>query len=73
MATLVNLACAEENKTLMLNHPGLLEAVVDVANADPSEEAREHGAIVLMNLAYADDNKVRIKVVSIEICRFLFA
>ena len=73
VATLVNLACAEENKTLMLNHPGLLEAVVDVTNADPSEEAREHGAIVLMNLAYADDNKVRIKVASIVICRYLFA
>ena len=73
VATLVNLACAEENKTLMLNHPGLLEAVVDVANADPSEEAREHGAIVLMNLAYADDNKVRIKVASIVISRYLFA
>ena len=58
VATLVNLACAEENKTLMLNHPGLLDAVIDVANCDPSEEAREHGAIVLMNLAYADDNKI---------------
>ena len=58
VATLVNLACAEENKTLMLNHPGLLDAVIDVANSDPSEEAREHGAIVLMNLAYADDNKI---------------
>jgi len=58
VATLVNLACAEENKALLLNHPGLLDAVLDVAHSDPSDEAREHGAIVLMNLAYADDNKV---------------
>jgi len=58
MAILVNLACAEENKTKLLYHPGLLEAVITVASDDSVDEAREHAAIVLMNLALADTNKV---------------
>ena len=58
IATIVNLACAEDNKAKMANHPGLLDAITTVALDDPSEEAREHAAIVLMNLAYEDDNKV---------------
>jgi len=60
MATVVNLACAEENKILLVYHPGLLDGVLDTANSDPSEEAREHAAIVLMNLAYAEENKVHM-------------
>mmetsp|Transcript_10039 Transcript_10039/g.13420 ORF Transcript_10039/g.13420 Transcript_10039/m.13420 type:complete len:796 (-) Transcript_10039:753-3140(-) len=60
IATIVNLACAEENKITMVYHPGLLDAVVRAANYDPSEEAREHAAIVIMNLAYADENKVHM-------------
>lgn len=58
MATLVNLACAEENKSKLLYHPGLLEAVIAVAGDDLVDEAREHAAIVLMNLALADMNKL---------------
>jgi hypothetical protein len=58
IATIVNLACAEENKIKIANHKGLLDAVADVANNDESEESREHAAIVLMNLAYEDENKV---------------
>ena len=50
IAVIVNLACAEENKILLVYHPGLLDAVINIANHDPIEEAREHAAIVLMNL-----------------------
>jgi hypothetical protein len=46
----VNLACAEENKIMLVYHPGLLDAVINIANFDPIEEAREHAAIVMMNL-----------------------
>jgi len=57
IATIVNLACAEENKCKMASHNGLLDAIIRVAQSDPSEEAREHAAIVLMNLSYEDENK----------------
>ena len=60
IATIVNLACAEENKSKMLYHPGLLDAVIFVAKHDPSDEAREHAAIVLMNLAYSESNKASV-------------
>lgn len=50
IAVLVNLACAEENKIMLVYHPGLLDAVINIANHDPIDEAREHAAIVLMNL-----------------------
>ncbi len=50
IAVIVNLACAEENKIMLVYHPGLLDAVINIANLDPIEEAREHAAIVLMNL-----------------------
>jgi hypothetical protein len=50
IAVLVNLACAEENKIMLVYHPGLLDAVINIANHDPIEEAREHAAIVMMNL-----------------------
>ena len=58
IATVVNLACAEENKIKLLRHPGLLDAVIHVAQNDFIDGAREHASIVLMNLALADDNKV---------------
>ena len=58
IATIVNLACAEENKCKIANHRGLLDSVTSVAQNDDSEEAREHAAIVIMNLAYEDENKV---------------
>lgn len=58
IAVIVNLACAEENKIMLVYHPGLLDVVVNVANFDPIDEAREHAAIVIMNLAYAEENKV---------------
>ena len=50
IAVMVNLACAEENKIMLVYHPGLLDAVINVSNHDPIDEAREHAAIVLMNL-----------------------
>ena len=50
IAVVVNLACAEENKIMLVYHPGLLDAVINIANHDPIDEAREHAAIVLMNL-----------------------
>jgi hypothetical protein len=50
IACVVNLACAEENKIMLVYHPGLLDAVINIANFDPIEEAREHAAIVMMNL-----------------------
>ncbi len=59
IATIVNLACAEENKPKLLNHPGLLQAVIEMAQNDPIFDAREHATIVLMNLALEDSNKVR--------------
>lgn len=58
IAIVVNLACAEENKTKLLQHPNLLEAVVHVAQHDVIDDAREHASIVLMNLALAEGNKV---------------
>eukprot|EP00578_Thalassiosira_sp_NH16_P026118 CAMPEP_0181095532 /NCGR_PEP_ID=MMETSP1071-20121207/10565_1 /TAXON_ID=35127 /ORGANISM="Thalassiosira sp., Strain NH16" /LENGTH=1590 /DNA_ID=CAMNT_0023177911 /DNA_START=86 /DNA_END=4858 /DNA_ORIENTATION=+ len=60
IAVVVNLACAEENKIMLVYHPGLLDAVINIANHDPIDEAREHAAIVLMNLAYAEENKVHM-------------
>lgn len=57
IAILVNLACAEENKVMMVDHPGLLESVINTARNDPSDEAREHSAIVIMNLSYSNQNK----------------
>jgi len=57
IATIVNLACAEENKSKLLNHPGLLDAVTSIALDDIVNEAREHASIVLMNLALEDSNK----------------
>jgi len=50
IAVVVNLACAEENKIMLVYHPGLLDAVINIANHDPIDECREHAAIVLMNL-----------------------
>lgn len=60
IATIVNLAVAEENKTKLLDHPGLLEAVIAMAQNDPIFEAREHASIVIMNLALEDSNKVKM-------------
>jgi len=60
IAVIVNLACAEENKIMLVYHPGLLDVVVNIANFDPLDEAREHAAIVIMNLAYAEENKVHM-------------
>jgi len=60
IAVVVNLACAEENKIMLVYHPGLLDAIINIANHDPIDEAREHAAIVLMNLAYAEENKVHM-------------
>mmetsp|Transcript_12627 Transcript_12627/g.15911 ORF Transcript_12627/g.15911 Transcript_12627/m.15911 type:complete len:703 (-) Transcript_12627:172-2280(-) len=57
IAILVNLACAEENKALMANHPKLLDDIIDITVNDPSTDAREHAIIVIMNLSYADANK----------------
>ena len=55
IAVVVNLACAEENKIMLVYHPGLLDAIINIANHDPIDEAREHAAIVLMNLVSYDN------------------
>jgi hypothetical protein len=60
IATVVNLACAEENKMKLFSHPGLLDAVIHVAEHDFIDSAREHASIVLMNLALAEENKVKL-------------
>jgi hypothetical protein len=69
ISTIVNLSCAEENKQLLLYHPGLLDAVIEVAKEDKHTEGREHAAIVLMNLALADTNKVSSYLNGIKIGR----
>lgn len=57
IAIMVNLACAEENKIMLVYHPGLLDAVINISNHDPIDEAREHAAIVLMNLVREQHRK----------------
>jgi hypothetical protein len=57
MATLVNLACAEENKYLMANHSDLLRDILVVGNTDPVAGCREHAATILMNLSYHEPNQ----------------
>ena len=56
-ATLVNLACAEENKYLMVHQAVLLREICKSANTDPVAQVREHAATVLMNLAYHEPNQ----------------
>ena len=68
IATIVNLACAEENKMKLLSHPGLLDAVILVAEHDIIDNAREHASIVFMNLALAEENKVRSRKVDLCLC-----
>jgi len=58
IATVVNLACAEENKNKLLNHPGMIDAVIEVAENDIIDGAREHASMVVMNLALAEENKL---------------
>ena len=50
IAVMVNLACAEENKHMLVYHPVFLDVVINIANCDPIDEAREHATIVMMNL-----------------------
>jgi len=57
IAVMVNLACAEENKIMLVYHPGLLDVVINISNHDPIDEAREHAAIVLMNLVREQHRK----------------
>ena len=35
---------------MLVYHPELVDAVINIANHDPIEEAREHATIVMMNL-----------------------
>lgn len=44
----VNLACAEENKHMLANHPGLLDEIIYMATTDPVPQAREHAATIIM-------------------------
>ena len=71
IAIIVNLACAEENKVKLLRHPGLLDAVIHVAEHDVIDNAREHASIVLMNLALAEENKVCYKSISLMYVQFV--
>lgn len=47
----VNLVCAEENNSKLLNHSGMLYAVVDVAENDDMLDTREDASMVMMDLA----------------------
>lgn len=50
----VNLACAEENKHMLANHPGLLEEIIYMATTDPVPQAREHAATIIMVCSWVD-------------------
>ena len=42
---------------MLVYHPGLLDVVINISNHDPIDEAREHAAIVLMNLVREQHRK----------------
>jgi hypothetical protein len=40
--TIVNLACTEENKHMLANHPGFLDEIICMDTTDSAPQAREH-------------------------------
>lgn len=55
---MANLANANENKAIMLDHAGLLDSLLRVANLDLSVSAREFAAATLMDLTIVPYNQV---------------
>lgn len=60
IAILVNLACAQDNKSFLLNYPNLLDTIIQLGQFDDIPKVREHASIVLMNLGYHDQNKINM-------------
>mmetsp|Transcript_28385 Transcript_28385/g.41945 ORF Transcript_28385/g.41945 Transcript_28385/m.41945 type:complete len:521 (+) Transcript_28385:276-1838(+) len=58
IATLTNLAAAEENRITMLTTPGLVDNVARIVQNERSEVARQCSALALMNLSNGDKNHV---------------
>lgn len=58
IATLTNLAAAEENRMLMLNEPGLIENIARVVHHERSDMARQCSALAIMNLSNGDREHV---------------
>lgn len=57
---LANLANSSENKSIMVNHPDLLDSLLRIANLDPSNRAREYAAATLMDLTSSSSNQVEM-------------
>jgi hypothetical protein len=58
IATLTNLAAAEENRITMLTTPGLVDNIARVVQNERSDVARQCSALALMNLSNGDKNHV---------------
>jgi len=58
IATLTNLAAAEENRITMLTTPGLVDNIARIVQNERSEVARQCSALALMNLSNGDKNHV---------------
>lgn len=60
MRLLANLANSDDNKTMILQYPGLLESLLRVAALDSSKLAREYAGLSLMDLAAEPKNQVKM-------------
>jgi hypothetical protein len=58
IASLTNLAAAEENRITMLTTPGLVDNVARIVQNERSDVARQCSALALMNLSNGDRNHV---------------
>ena len=57
---LTNLASADENKLIIFEHLGLIDAVLRVANVDKCKNVREYCSSALMDLSSAPLNQVQM-------------
>mmetsp|Transcript_36780 Transcript_36780/g.51967 ORF Transcript_36780/g.51967 Transcript_36780/m.51967 type:complete len:510 (+) Transcript_36780:149-1678(+) len=58
IATLTNLAAAEENRISMLTTPGLVDNIARIVQNERSDVARQCSALALMNLSNGDKDHV---------------
>lgn len=58
IATLTNLAAAEENRITMLTTVGLVDSIARIVQNERSDVARQCSALALMNLSNGDKNHV---------------
>jgi len=58
IATITNLAAAEENRITMLTTPGLVDNIARIVQNERSDVARQCSALALMNLSNGDKNHV---------------